>query len=216
MAMFNSTISSSLPGGASPYISDYFNVSDPSAKLLPSTVYLVGYIVGPLLLSPMSEEIGRRPILLLASALFFVSSIACALSPNFATLVVFRFFAGAGGSAPISIIGGVLADIYEDPAVRGTATAAYTVVTCSSRSPTPEVAKLLANCPLILSCFSLQPSEPFSVPPSVVASASMGGAGPSGLRRSSLDSFWWDYGSFRKPMPHIYSGKRPPMRGLWV
>lgn len=91
-------------------------------------MYLVGYIVGPLVFAPLSEHFGRRHILLLTSGLFTSMSIGCTLAPTFAWLLTFRFLAGAGGSAPISIIGGVYADIFPDPTIRGRATAAYTVV----------------------------------------------------------------------------------------
>lgn len=55
----------------------------------------------------------------MAFALFTVFSIASALAPNFAALVVFRLVTGIGGSAAISIVGGICADIYHDPRTRG-------------------------------------------------------------------------------------------------
>jgi MFS family permease len=126
--MFISTLSSSLPGGSSYYIALYFGIDNPLEQNLVSTFYLVGYVIGPLIFAPMSEHFGRKKLLLSAGGLFFVMSLACIFSPTYTVLLVFRFFAGMGGSAPISVIGGVYADIYPDPRSRGTATAAYTIV----------------------------------------------------------------------------------------
>jgi MFS family permease len=76
----------------------------------------------------MSEQYGRRPIMISSFGLFLCFSLGCALAPSFAALVVFRFFAGIGGSTSISVIGGVYADLFNDKKVRGQATAMYTVV----------------------------------------------------------------------------------------
>lgn len=124
----NSTLSSSLPGGADSYITDYFHITNNLQRILPSTVYLLGYVVGPLLLSPLSEQYGRKQLLLFANVCFIGASIGCALSPTFNILVVFRAFAGLAAAVPLTVIGGVYADIFEDPVSRGKATAAYTIV----------------------------------------------------------------------------------------
>ena len=50
-------------------------------------------------------------------------TMACALSPNFAALCVFRFLTGISASAPIVVTGGLYADIYDDPVTRGRAMA---------------------------------------------------------------------------------------------
>ncbi|CAD0111480.1 unnamed protein product, partial [Aureobasidium uvarum] len=116
LSMFNSTLSSSLPGGSSFYVASYFDIVEPQEQILLSTTYLIGYVVRPLLFAPLS-------------GLFFTMSLACIFSPSYAALLVFRSLAGMGGSAPISIIGGVYADIYPNHSSRGTATAAYTMGT---------------------------------------------------------------------------------------
>lgn len=62
------------------------------------SIYLLGYVVGPLFLAPMSEIYGRKPVLGAANIFFCVWQIGCALAPNIATLIVFRFFTGLGGA----------------------------------------------------------------------------------------------------------------------
>jgi MFS family permease len=62
------------------------------------SIYLLGYVIGPLFLAPLSEIYGRKPVLGAANVFFCVWQIGCALAPNIAALIVFRFFAGIGGS----------------------------------------------------------------------------------------------------------------------
>lgn len=128
LAMCNSTISSSLPGGTSLYIRKQFSVSSPVQAALPTSVFLLGYVIGPLLFAPLSEKYGRKPISLLSFAIYTCASLACGLSPSFKALVAFRVIAGVGGATPISVIGGVYADLYVDQRTRGRATAIYTAV----------------------------------------------------------------------------------------
>lgn len=61
-------------------------------------IYVLGFSIGPLLLSPLSELHGRRPLILISDLLFTIWSLACALAPSLPALVAFRFFEGVGGS----------------------------------------------------------------------------------------------------------------------
>jgi len=63
------------------------------------TVYLLGYVVGPIFIGPLSEVYGRRPVLNAANCFFCVWHVGCALAPNIETLIVSRLFAGVGGAA---------------------------------------------------------------------------------------------------------------------
>lgn len=60
----------------------------------------------------MSEIYGRRIVLGCANWFFVVWQIGCALAPNIASLVVFRFFAGIGGAGCITLGAGVIADLF--------------------------------------------------------------------------------------------------------
>jgi|TARA_R110002003_G_scaffold130_8_gene12214 MFS family permease len=61
---------------------------------------------------PLSEAFGRKGTMIYSFAILTIFSIASALSPNFAALVVFRFFVGVGGSCANSVVGGICADIF--------------------------------------------------------------------------------------------------------
>jgi MFS family permease len=75
------------------------------------SVYLLGYTFGPLLIAPLSELYGRRRIYNTCYALYAIFNVACALSPSLGSLIVFRFFAGATGSAPLALGAGTIADM---------------------------------------------------------------------------------------------------------
>ena len=49
------------------------------------------------------------------SNLFFLAlNIGCAFAPSVGALIAFRFFAGLGGSAPITIGAGVIGDMFAE------------------------------------------------------------------------------------------------------
>ncbi|ROP58704.1 DHA1 family bicyclomycin/chloramphenicol resistance-like MFS transporter [Curtobacterium sp. PhB115] len=71
----------------------------PGAVQLSLTAFLVAFAVGQLLVGPVSDGIGRRPMLVVGTALFAVASVGCALAPDVVTLVVARVVQGLAGAA---------------------------------------------------------------------------------------------------------------------
>lgn len=63
------------------------------------SIYLFGYVIGPVFIGPLSEVYGRKLVLSAANAFFCLWQIGCALAPNVETLIVSRFFSGVGGAA---------------------------------------------------------------------------------------------------------------------
>lgn len=66
------------------------------------SVYVLGFAIGPLVLAPTSELYGRAIIYHICNVGFVVFSIACAVSTNLGMLIVFRFFQGCFGVAPVT------------------------------------------------------------------------------------------------------------------
>ena len=120
---------SSLPGGASAFLASYFDVSNQQQLVLPNSLYLVGYVLGPPVCSPLSETYGRRVVLIVAFAGFTIFTMACAVAPTWPGLLVLRFLVGAFASGPITVVGGMFADIYDDPVSRGRSVAVLIGVT---------------------------------------------------------------------------------------
>jgi len=71
----------------------------PANVQLSLTAFLVAFAVGQLLAGPVSDGIGRRPLLLVGTAVFAVASVGCALAPDAVTLVVARVLQGLAGAA---------------------------------------------------------------------------------------------------------------------
>ncbi|KAK7733262.1 hypothetical protein SLS63_004791 [Diaporthe eres] len=80
--------------------------------------------IGSLIAAPLSEQFGRKIILDISTALFAIWELACAVSPNITSLLIFRIFSGLGGSACLSIGGGIVSDLF-DSNERGVATAVF-------------------------------------------------------------------------------------------
>ncbi|KAI0539326.1 major facilitator superfamily transporter [Xylaria digitata] len=139
LTVTNSTMGSSLPSMAIPYMTQEWRVTSSTQKILPISTYLIGYVFGPLLWGPLSEHIGRRNLTAVALSLFTLWTLGCALSPNWPAFLIFRFLCGTFGSAPIAIVTGQLADIYEHPVTRGRALSFYFAMTVSGPLLAPIV-----------------------------------------------------------------------------
>ncbi|KFA55585.1 hypothetical protein S40293_09223 [Stachybotrys chartarum IBT 40293] len=70
------------------------------------------FAVGPIIWGPLSELHGRRSVFLSTYLGFTLLTAGCALAPNIEGLIIMRFLAGAFGSSPLTIAGGILADIW--------------------------------------------------------------------------------------------------------
>ena len=84
-------------------IAAQFNVTDQVISQLMLSVFVLAYAVGPLFLGPLSEIYGRVIVLQLANLFFLVFNIGCAVSQTKVQMIVCRFFAGLGGSAPLAV-----------------------------------------------------------------------------------------------------------------
>jgi multidrug resistance protein len=97
--------------GVEDVLSEFHSTSTTLASFVVS-VYVLGYCIGPLIVAPLSEIYGRLPVYNVSNVLFLIFTVACAVSSSLPMLIVFRFFAGAVGSTPISIGGGTFGDLF--------------------------------------------------------------------------------------------------------
>ena len=85
---------------------------------------LVGAIVGALFAGAMSDKYGRRPVLIVAAFLFFISALASAFSPLFTFLIIARLIGGFGvGMA--SVLAPLYISEFAPPKIRGRLVALY-------------------------------------------------------------------------------------------
>ncbi|CZR54884.1 related to multidrug resistant protein [Phialocephala subalpina] len=76
-----------------------------------TSVYILGYAFGPLVIAPLSELYGRSIVYNTCNTIFLIFSIACAVANNLSSLIIFRLLAGIGASCPITLGAGTIADM---------------------------------------------------------------------------------------------------------
>jgi MFS transporter, DHA1 family, multidrug resistance protein len=76
-------------------------------------MFLLGYVAGPPFWGPGSELLGRKHISLFAVGAYTIFIVGQARAQNIGTLLVTRFFSGFFGCAPITNVGGIIADIWD-------------------------------------------------------------------------------------------------------
>ncbi|KAJ2998512.1 hypothetical protein NUW54_g7025 [Trametes sanguinea] len=123
---FISPVSSSMMAPASEQIAGQFGITNSTVIALLTSVFVAAYAFGPLILGPLSELYGRSRVLQLANMWYLAWNLGCGFAQNEGQLIAFRFLAGLGGSAPLSIGGGVLGDLWR-PEERGQAIAIYSL-----------------------------------------------------------------------------------------
>ncbi|KAL2860557.1 major facilitator superfamily domain-containing protein [Aspergillus pseudodeflectus] len=75
-------------------------------------LYMLGLGIGSVIMSPTAILWGKRPVYLLGAILFIISAVWCALSPNYASLVVARIFQGIAVSPVECLPSATIAEIY--------------------------------------------------------------------------------------------------------
>ncbi|RSL61189.1 hypothetical protein CEP53_005177 [Fusarium sp. AF-6] len=152
IVVFNSNLGSSLPSGATAEIALHFHITKGPQLVLLNSLYIVRYAIGPLLLGPMSEHVGRRPVLVASHICYLLFTMGCALSPKYSVLLLFRALGGLVAAAPNVVVGGLFADIYDNPIQRGRAMAIFIAVALTG----PPLGPLISGCTIHISwrlCF---------------------------------------------------------------
>lgn len=70
--------------------------TDSAGVQLTLSVYLLGFGAGQLLVGPLSDRFGRRPVLLWGMLVFLLSSLVCVLADSLVTLVAARLLQACG------------------------------------------------------------------------------------------------------------------------
>lgn len=85
---------------------------DPVQNQLLVTMIFLGLGVGQLFFGPLSDSLGRKPIVYFGFTIFLVASIICLLAPNLEVMLVGRILQGIGLSAPRTISISIIRDTY--------------------------------------------------------------------------------------------------------
>ncbi|KAI0254463.1 MFS polyamine transporter [Lactifluus subvellereus] len=123
---FISPVSSSMIAPASEQLAEHFNIHSTILLAMTTSVFVLAYALGPLLLAPLSELYGRSHVIQISNVWYLVWNLACGFARSRNELIAFRFLAGLGGSAPLAIGGGVIGDLF-DADHRGQAISIYSL-----------------------------------------------------------------------------------------
>lgn len=97
---------------ALPLIKMELNVSSEAVQQLLS-VYMIALALGQLIYGPVSDRVGRRPVLLLGALLFSFAGIAAMFSQSINQLIVLRTVQGFGAAACIAMGRAIVNDVFK-------------------------------------------------------------------------------------------------------
>lgn len=189
-----------LGGGMTPIlaagftdVADTYNVTVPQVALT-TGLYMMGLGIGSVIASPTAIAFGKRPVYLVASALFVISSVWCALSPNYASLVVARVFQGLAVSPVECLPSATIAEIFflHERAYR---LGIYTLLLLGGKNLIPLVSAAVIQ--------SLGWRWVFWIVAIIVAFAGM-------LLFFFVPETFWD----RAPIPHKKTHRRPSLSAM--
>jgi MFS transporter, DHA1 family, multidrug resistance protein len=74
--------------------------------------YLFGFAVGQIFYGPISDRLGRRPVLLTALVAYALATVGCAAAASIDALIALRFVQALGGAGAIVLARAVVRDLY--------------------------------------------------------------------------------------------------------
>lgn len=114
--VFNSltaTFASAVFSPAGTTVGMHFGVNQPTVTL-GTSLFVLGYAIGPLFWAPFSELYGRKVPVVVAGTGFGIFMIAVAVGKDIQTVLICRFFAGLFGSCALTIVPAVFSDIFNN------------------------------------------------------------------------------------------------------
>jgi MFS family permease len=92
-------------------VASTYNVSVPRVALT-TGLYMMGLGLGSVIASPTAILFGKRPVYLVAIIIFLLTSIWCALSPNYPSLIIARIVQGMAVSPVECLPSATVAEIF--------------------------------------------------------------------------------------------------------
>lgn len=109
----SSTFTSSLFSASTRAFATYWGVSLEVATL-GTSLYVLGYAVGPLAWGPFSELQGRKLPIVVAMFGFTCFNFGTATAFNLQTFYICRFFTGVFGSCPLAVVAAIFSDMFDN------------------------------------------------------------------------------------------------------
>lgn len=100
-------IAPSMPDFVDVFDTDYGTVQ------LTLSLFLVAVAFAQLVLGPLSDFFGRRPVILLGMLVSAIGSLVCIIAPSIEIFIVGRLFQGMGACAGIALARTIIRDLYD-------------------------------------------------------------------------------------------------------
>lgn len=84
-------------------VASAFGINNDVVLALTTSIFVLAFAMGPLFLGPLSEIYGRSRVLQLSNLWYLAWNIGCGFAQSESQLLAFRFLAGIGGSAVLSV-----------------------------------------------------------------------------------------------------------------
>ncbi|MCB1756885.1 MAG: MFS transporter, partial [Gammaproteobacteria bacterium] len=104
-------ISMALYTPAMPAIVEAFGSTESAVKMT-LVLYFGGFACSQLVAGPLSDALGRKPVIFLFMAIYLLGSLLAMLAPTVDTLMVARFVQGVGASVGVAISRAVVRDLF--------------------------------------------------------------------------------------------------------
>jgi DHA1 family bicyclomycin/chloramphenicol resistance-like MFS transporter len=79
------------------------------------TIYMLPFALMTLIQGPLSDALGRRPVVLVGLLIYSIASIACVFAPSFAFLLAFRAVQGMSAGVGMAVGRAIIRDLHEGP-----------------------------------------------------------------------------------------------------
>ena len=77
------------------------------------SIFIAGFSTAPILIGPLADRYGRKPVMLGGLGLFTLCALGCALAPSIAVLLTLRLFQGLGAGAVGILPRAIIRDRFE-------------------------------------------------------------------------------------------------------
>lgn len=79
------------------------------------TIYMLPFALMTLVQGPLSDALGRRPVVLVGLLVYAAASVACVFAPSYAALLVFRALQGMSAGVGMAVGRAIVRDLHEGP-----------------------------------------------------------------------------------------------------
>lgn len=90
--------------------------AEPGSSLLALSLFVAAFGLGQLLLGPLSDRLGRRPVLLAGLSLYLLATLGMLLAPDIEVLIGMRVLQGLGACAALVLARAIVRDVWQEQA----------------------------------------------------------------------------------------------------